>query len=416
MAYVTGFQLKGNKTIINQMSISYGQVGDSQNKVQTLVGLYSPRRSTYDLTFPGNTIARPFESRFGGPGGNVRIQAINRSTDLTISGIRVDVADSETFIADSYQPAVPIAGEASLSMDGNNVQLEVDIQNNGNFALENVSLLLGTDIIALGDLGPGDSKGDSKTLGLVATGPGKPVPGGGPVYISGPGTGSPLTYHAETILDSTDYYNDRDVFPRWQLLQAFEGEYPMRTGGGSTSVLPNNVVTIVAWSEQPQLEITINEEEHTDMHTTLYLMQLPVKQNIISGNDVSIPLALLNWQVLGESGIYQASIQNLYLQGGWIEFEYKPWPEFQNLDAGNLAIVLEPQDLSMSFPPPEVRLWNWQQEVWETTNQKDWGTMPVPEPSRYIGPANAVRIRLQDNSDSYSEIQVVYPILTGNLP
>ncbi|MFQ5436869.1 MAG: hypothetical protein ACE5FD_18585, partial [Anaerolineae bacterium] len=86
-AYVTGFQLKGNETIVNQMNVAYGQMGGDQMRLQTIIGLYSPRRALFDLTLPATAAARPFSASSVGISGGGNIRGISRGSDLTIEGI-----------------------------------------------------------------------------------------------------------------------------------------------------------------------------------------------------------------------------------------------------------------------------------------------------------------------------------------
>jgi hypothetical protein len=346
-------------------------------------------------------------------GGN--LGAISRGSDLTLRGIRVDVSDTQTFIAESYQPAPPISGQVIMNLNGSDIQLDVNIQNDSQITLENATLLLGLDVISLGDLNPGQNHTQSKVIGTTAAGkPSSSITS--PRIVPGPGSGSPLLNHADVILGTSNYYNDREAFPRWQMLQAFEMEYaPTRPVAGSNISSPSSVATLIAWSEQPQLEIRLPDAEYTTLHTTLHLIELPISQNLISGNNVSIPLPLLDWQVLAESGTYQATIQHLYLQEAWVEFEYRVWPKFQSMQVKQLAIALQPENNASGSPPPEVRLWNWQQEVWDISSDIGWGISPVTELDRYLGPGNAVRIRLQDVGGPGSQIGQVYPVLTGDL-
>ena len=412
ITYVTGFQLRGNQTIINQMSVVHSRVGSEQARVQSLIGLYSPRRSTYDLILPGDAAARPFEQSFGAIGGSGNIESITRDTALTIREIRVDVADVETFIAESYRPALPITGEASLSLNSSDVQLNATIVNNSDTTLENATLLLGAAGIALGNIGPGESKSITEVVGRAPTETGTFGPA--PAPVPGPATGSPLTSHAEVILGTADYYNDRNTFPRWQLLQAVEGSGAPAVG--ATESLSGDVVTLVAWARQQQIEVGLNRAEYETLSDTLYLFELPLTQNIVSGTDVAVPVSLLNWQALATNGVHQPAIHNLDLSAdGWIEFEYEPWPEFQAMVVNELAIVLETQ-ASATEQPPEIRFWDWQQEVWVTIAEAGWGKTAVPEHARFIGANNVIRLRLQDRSQFGVHIDAVYPALTGDLP
>ncbi len=415
LAYTTGFQLKGNEIILNQMSIAYGQIGADQIRVQTLVGLYSPRRATYDLVFPFNTLARPFDRDFGRLGGSGNISTINRSDALIISDIRVDVSDTETFVSDSYLAGPQLSGQASLGLNGSDIELEIDVRNDSDILLENVTLVLGSEVIALRDLAPGQSASRTHSVGAVASTTGVPgvPPPSAPAFISGPGSGSPLTNHAHEILGMSDYYNDREAFPRWQLLQAIEGD-GFATSSGSGTRLSTDVVTLLAWSNAPLLDLGLENEQVTTISTVFYLLEIPLIQRILTGSNVSLPVSLLNWRVLADSGIYQASIQNLYLNGGWVEFEYEPWAELQRMRVEELELVLTKQDSSIQ-PAPEVRLWDWKDSVWVTLESADWGTTSVQRPALYVGPGNAVRIRLQDRNSFSTGIGAVYPILTGDI-
>ena len=101
MAYLTGFQLKGNEVIINQMSIASGRIGSEHLRTQTLLGLYSPRRNTYNLTLPYETMARPFDRNFGNLGGS---GAWTQSVGVAIwrsRGYVSTLAITQTFVVNS---------------------------------------------------------------------------------------------------------------------------------------------------------------------------------------------------------------------------------------------------------------------------------------------------------------------------
>jgi hypothetical protein len=150
------------------------------------------------------------------------------------------------------------------------------------------------------------------------------------------------------------------------------------------------------------------------LYTTLHLVAIPLRQNIVSGNTVTVPLALLNWSVLDQNLGYQPTIQNLTLNGGWVEFEYRPWSEFQEMAVTGLAVALEQPANNASQRLPEVRLWDWAAAQWVTLADISWGQTAVADPAAFLGPNNTVRIRLQDkDSQDSREIKAVYPVLRG---
>ncbi|MFQ5401498.1 MAG: hypothetical protein ACE5E7_18110 [Anaerolineae bacterium] len=412
LAYATGFQLKGNDIILNQMSVAFGRAGNEQVRVQSLLGLYSPRRATYDLILPGDVMARPFERNYGSMIGSGNLDAVTRGRNLTLAGIRVDVSDTETFIADSYQPAPPISAQASLHISGNALELAVNIQNDSDMTMGNATILLGSTAISLGDIPPGGTLSQSDKIG--GTGGGSIVTPGAPVFVPPPGAGgTTLISNADTLLGTSDYYNDPETFPRWQMLSALDGEPFLASS--TASVQRSDIATLVFWSDQPQLEARLDKESYTVLGTTLYLLELPLSQTLAGGSEMTLPVALLNWEVLASSIPYEVSIHDLFLQGGWAELEYTPWAEFQTMSVKRLEIVLTPQDTPPASPPPEIRLWDWKKGDWITLEGSDWGVTPVPNFERFVGPGNAVRIRLQNSSDYGAGISEVYPALAGDL-
>lgn len=407
--YLTGFQLKGNTTIINQMSVAFGQAGADQLRVQTLFGIYSPRRATYDLILPATVAARPFNRDAGTLSGNSGADAVSRGNELVISGVVVDVGGTSAFVAESYQPAPDITGQAVLNLNGSSTVVEISIQNNSDITLENATLLIGFTAIPLQTLNPGGSTTQTHILGATGL---STTSSGVPSYTTGSGS-TPLMTHADTILGTSDYYNDRDAYPRWQLLQSMEENSYSSTG--TSFILPENVVTLVGWSDAIQVETAVNRDEYTSTSTTFYLLEIPITQNIVSGSNISVPVSMLNWQVLNNSGVYQPTIQNLYLYGNsWIEFEFTPWADFQNLQIKELSLLMA--DPGYGGTLPQVELWDWQTEEWVELNNPQWGNNEVSEFTPYIGPNSAIRVRLEVTDVNTSvTIQEIYPILTGDL-
>ena len=174
-------------------------------------------------------------------------------------------------------------------------------------------------------------------------------------------------------------------------------------------------VTLIAWSDQPQLEISLGEDPFNSYATTLYFLELPLTQNLVGvGSTVEVPVSLLYWEAVDSGGgIYNPTIYDLYLSGSWAEFEYQPWPEFQALAVSELAVLLETDDTFQSIPT--VQLWDWGQEDWVTIVRANWGKFAIEDYEPFIGPGNRVRIRLEDTSQYGTSIREVYPILTGNM-
>lgn len=401
LAYLTGFRLKGNSVIVNQMSIAFGGASGEALRVQSLVGLYSPRRAEYNLVFPGDTVVRPFSQEFG-PGllSAGHLEAVERSADVTLTNVRVDVSGMETFVAESYRPAPAVTGQATLEWSGGQAQLQIEVQNHSDFTLENVTALIGATAVPLGDLEAGQSRRQSHSLTGVGS-----SPGFGGTFSPTPYSTAPFAMHYETLLGSADYMNDPVLFPRWQLLESLAAPYG---AGGSTVTAA--AVTLVGWSAQPQVAVNVKATEFLTQATTLYLLELPFANQVNRGGSLTVPPALMSAAVLPEGSVYVSGPSYFGLSAGWAAFEFQPWAALAERPAYGLTVVLRPQGTATSTPP-HLSLWDWSEQRWVLLESNSWGELVVPDPLRFVGPGNRVRIRLDNNSTSYMDIQEVYPVL-----
>ncbi len=169
----------------------------------------------------------------------------------------------------------------------------------------------------------------------------------------------------------------------------------------------------MAWTDEEQLKVELRENQHEDLATTVYFLEMPLVQSIGDQELVTVPKVLLNWQILAQSGVYEPTIDNLYLPPGWVEFEYEPWPEFQKVSVRELRVVLQQPDTHQSQPLPRVLLWDWQLEKWVAADNLNWGLTDIQDPLSYIGSSNKIRLRLQNDSVQRLNVYEIYPELRG---
>lgn len=398
LAYLTGFALRGNKIIVNQMAIAYGQMGSETVRVNSLVGLYSPKRANYDLILPTDTLIRPFNGNDGSLVGVGNLEAVSYGNGVTLEQVRVDVSSMETFVAESYRPGPAISGRVTLNLDPALNTVDIYIQNNSQSLLEDVGILVGNDYFRVGNLQPGEAHTTSESL-----------------------TTSPTSYYSNTgldyseVFDSYDYSNDPKLFPRYQLLESLVN-YSYSSYNPSLNY--SDTAILFAWSSDPQLEIQLDEEDFNKIATTLYLLEMPTEHVADSAGNFQLPNGVVERELLNYQGIYDTSLVNFYMPVGWLEVEFTPWESFANLQIDDLAIVLRPPDYVNSSTPqpiPEVRLWHWQEARWVVIPDIIWGETPIANPTDYIGTNNRVRIYLQNNDYNGINILEFYPLYTGRV-
>ncbi len=406
LAYVAGFGLRGNHVVLNQVTVAYGALDGQSLHNATLLGIFSPRRAAYDVHLPAQALARPFSREFGGMTGSGSEQAISRTADVVLQQVRVDVSGIESYLVNAHTPLPPLAGSARLSLQGSDARIAVDLQNNGDLALQTAGLLAGNNYFELGDLQPGARLARDFTLS-----------GGLPTSLSsGPRFGAPntLSMHYDKILGTTDFYSDRAVQARYQLLESLQNY-----AGGPAPQLEQarDALTLVAWSQQPQLAVSIPQLGNGVAHeaTTLYFLELPIENIVAGGQGLRVPPALLEWQIDSPTGAYITGITDFYLPPGIVDISYTPWPAFQQMAVTELQLNLSSADAAARVP--EVLLWDWQREVWQPLPVSAWGNILVSGFERHLGPDNELRLRLNNAGavDAIS-IEAVYPVLIGDLP
>jgi hypothetical protein len=402
IAYATGFGLRGNAPILNQMSIVTGQAGSEQARVQTIIGLYSPSRTGYALVLPETAVVRPIDRS----SRDMRSSSghIIRDSRLTVSNIRTDIGSVEAFLADSYQPGPDLEAVATMSTRGTDMVVDLTLVNNGRFPLEHVAVIAGNRVEMIGDLPAAASRSHQINLGSVtATSPTLvPVPGSSGFAIPQ----SPLLTHSDTLLGGRSFRDDPDMAAKRQLFEALEN-FSMRSAPATAS--PH--IFLVAWSDEPMLSLSLDHNRTNHLATTLYLLDIPVQQ--FSGSDqISLPADLVDRIVLNRNVADMVANGEILLSGGWVELEYTPWPLFQDMQVATLDIVL--QSRQSGDTPPAVSLWDWAGAEWVTETAVNWGNTSITDPSRYLNHNNSIRLRREDQ-DNNTIISLVYPRLTGEV-
>jgi hypothetical protein len=409
-AYLIGFQLKGNDVIVNQMSIAFGQVNGKDMRVQSLMGIYSPRRASYNVTLPSDMMVRPFDRNYGGLSGSGNIGSVVRGNDVLVQDMLVDVSGMQMLVGDRYAPMPQISGQVALSLQESSAKLDIQIQNNSDLTLENATILIGSRAVSIGDLKAGESYSDSQTMSSSQTSNALSGVSGGPYGGYSSSGSSPISGNYGTLLGTTDYYNDRDIQGRYQLLESIAPEY-----GGSVGWVPSGSVTLIFWTEETQVDVQIDTNGYEQIGDTIYFLEVPFSQNITSIRNFTIPRFMQSHSLLGQSGAYDANPDNTFYLSEWVEFSFTPWETFQNITPESLAVVVENVGGGDTTNPPKIRLWDFAQDIWVIQPDFGWGENEVADFATYIGENNNVRVRLEVENFVGTEIGGVYPVIVGDL-
>lgn len=148
-AYGYGLSLRGNDTVLNQISIVEPIAGRA--RVRTYGGIFSPRTQTYQIKATDDALVEPIVgSEFGGPlSGGQYLQGSGSIEDLGVPQWSM-----RTFMAQQMMDAAPL--EARLTIEG--AALRGTVRNTGAEPINDVALVHDVQVAKIGNLQPGESR------------------------------------------------------------------------------------------------------------------------------------------------------------------------------------------------------------------------------------------------------------------
>ncbi|MFL5806581.1 MAG: hypothetical protein ACJ8CR_33245 [Roseiflexaceae bacterium] len=238
--YVVGFSLRGGQSQVNQVAVVQSSEGGSRGFVTAFIGLFSPRRTSYTLTFPPETLVSEAQSWNDLTGENAMVLQTDGAAE--VPDVLVDVGSVRTFMAEGAVD-VPISVQSEVRSGGGRV--EGQIRNTGPQPLEDVLIVRGTTFQSLGTIAPGTSR--ELSVGLA---------GNFPWGVSLPRNG---------------------MFDRQQMLSSLFESGPARFGNPNNSgnqTIDEQGVYMFAWSSAPSVGMRLDGREAAQDGLTLYIIRL----------------------------------------------------------------------------------------------------------------------------------------------
>lgn len=244
-AYAAGFLIHGATVRILQITVVEGLEGAERGQASAFIGIFSPRRATYDLSFPVDTLISM--ERYTEPSfANLVLQATSSST--SVPDVLVDVSSLRTFIAER---TVPLDARVASSLQRQGGRITGEVRNQSTAPLEDVVLVHGGGMQELGTLAPG-------AVGTVNIPP------------------SPNNFPQGASLATDGVFNRRRL-----LLHLFGHADPTSSfllPGGvlppSTGILERDGVYLLAWQAQPRIDVQIEGTSNEHQGLTLAIVRL----------------------------------------------------------------------------------------------------------------------------------------------
>jgi len=364
-AYLTGFQIRGRRVIVSQVSIIRAWAGQPVAGVDSYVALFSPRRGTYQVEVEGTPLVSRLPETYVTrmDTGSLNVQ---QGDPVAVRDLRVDVGEMRGFTAQTYVTASAVRADVRLDDSTDPVRLVGTLTNEGAVPLEDCLLVLRNQTVTLGTIQPGQTVQVDEELGLGA---------------------SPLFYELVNDLASGDSAEVK--VRRRQIAQAlfgygYEGPgVPFLDGG----------LRLIGWQEGAPLAVTVVGQRPAVRATSLWLVSIPLARETGS---VAIPPGFMSWEVVESGGVYNPTPYGFYLGDGSVAFRFHLGAEFSDLRVQELTLYLESERARYGGSPtlPHVFLRDWVDGGWVQQRDLDWGANLIPDPLAYVSPEGVIEVRV----------------------
>lgn len=432
LAWVVGGELRGNNPSIGRLTMVRSWSDTETAHTTQLIGLLSPQRTQYTLEAPENAFLRTIPNNEL-VGSNTLLQSTFQ-TSIEIqqaSGFRafefpVDASFVAGFASYGTVPRPPISGSVRMRYpeDERNVQIILgSVTNNTEQTLTDGLILARGVAYRLEDIDPGNVQAfpmlNAQQIRLEGREMAAPAPIGYDFARTNLSFGHSTSYQYDNSPDQTvrdiignNNYVYNPLFPgnidansveeqetrrRQLFLSALINDPYLSTGRG-------NQVYYVGWAQGAPNDIELQGREFDAFDTTLYVVALDVEIEQPVNTRVRVASDEFVWALEERTGMGSTAPVNLRVpEGNSITFRYTPLASAQ-LDSIDTLYVLVQYSSGGARTLP-MQLWNWEEQRWD--NQTVTGErLEVTSPEPYIGPQNAVRIRMV-GSGVYTDIQSV---------
>ena len=409
IAWTVGFSLRGAEIIVSRTTALQSFADREEAQVQQFVGLLSPRRATYSLALP--------EGRYLAVAGATAPSSIFASNTIQTS---TEISQAAAFSARDFTIDGGIfanfsaSGRVAKPAIGGSFTLSFDILESGRMigayqgVIRNESETTLRDAVILGpglahrledDFAPGDIVTlDRESLRSdIADPPAQPNPL--ELHVASPGQ-SPFSGSGRNR-SIKDVQGERYLRTRAFLRAESAAE---RQAAREQSFLASFMVDkhdsdargaglyLVGWSDYWARDLEISGAGWTSVDSTLYIIQLDVDIKLPS-RIATLPSAYFSWLALDRIGLTENGTDNfsMYDEQG-AEFLFHPLPGLAMDEVTRLHVEV---DRGGGYAQAlDIQLYNWISAEYDVFNYRHGEELTFANPRAYLGPGQAVRLRL----------------------
>ncbi len=414
LIFIFGSFSRGSQPTLNEFTLVQAFPGVSEARLDGVIGLYSPNRSTYKVK-----INNPFLMHY--PIQNSREASVQQDgTSVSLPDIRIDVSGVETVSFEGSIPAPQFSSTLKVSTS-TSTSLKGSISNTSSLALHDTVLLYPGGALRMNDFLPGETRNiDVNIQSGQANNDGnaRPYPYNGIGSINPTNSSSYYGYDttSEDILGTASFYDDREIYRRYQWISAISQLYA--TGGDRQSSY-----YLVGWSDQSLSNIQLYRGltpgtgspgtgspgtgsipiPYKSESTAMVVFQLEEPQFELVGNRLRIIPIMFQWKPMATSSD-TAGPYNTYLYTD-VDFaiEFTPTFPVEFSSVHSLTLHMDSYGNTGLITAAEVYLWNFEEGAWDKQTVY-WGDNTIKNAAQLVDTNGAIRIRIV-STQSYLQLE-----------
>lgn len=405
---LVGTQLRGSRPTLEQLTLVQVSA-NGQARIDSVVGIFSPRRGTQTLLLPQNSLAFDLDSNGFGNSDWSLTHLERGENQLTF---QMNSAKFRSFVVSSEMTQASLRSEMMLELDRQTAHLLGRIENTSGLNLQDVTLLApGSSGLYLGSFDAGEVKTIDSLIVLNTRATMNPNNTTTSYYYSATDDTANLLLGQDP---ATVIMEDIERQQRARFVDAllYDDGYGYRGRG--------NGVYLSGWVLQDSPLAIETAPRATYNQQTLYIFEI-TPQIAPSSDNLTLPPALFLWSYISDTPTSSNSPYDFYLyEGEILTFRFEPlFPRLFN-GAAVSELVLQVENYgSTGAAPFSAALWNFNTNQWDEIFNLQWGSNFIPNPQDYVSPAGEMRVQLQTNAASSYSIDIEsidFSVTLTNLP
>lgn len=397
---LVGTVSRGSRVILNRLAMVQVWPEVPFARVDGVLGIYSPTRSTYQAEVNVPTLLHPFPSDYGNLSRSYMIRDTGIQT--TIPDLRLDVSGIEPLAFEGSIPAPEFLHNLAIELESTTAYLRGSVTNESDLKLTNAVLLYPGGTNQIGDFLPGQTFNINQQL-LRAQLAGEtninPFFGYTTSYYGFPAPYSlPTDSTITDILGTSNYYDDRKIYRKYSFLS---GVTNSNYGTGSSR---GSGIYLVGWTDRLPLDVSLTNTNTKTQDNIVYIIALhpkfSVEQNSPSDEMITLTPGTFNWSLIeGNDPSLSPYSANIY-PGIAFSFQFTPIQPVAFSNVKSLILNIEGDANGRNLTDLGISIWDFNQNSWDELDDLHWGENYLGDPERYVGTDGAVRLNFTSGQAS----------------